>query len=78
MRQQFAACMREMNVFALAVKQPAAEIGLQGLDGVADGALRQVQFAAGLGEAAAACQADEGAELSGVDGLVHECYSYIH
>ena len=78
MWQQFSPCMREMNVFALAVKQPDAEIGLQGLDGVADSALRQVQFTSSLGEAAAARQADEGAELSGVDGLVHESNSYIN
>ena len=78
MWQQFTPCMGEVYMFALAVKQPAAEIGFQGLDGMTDGALRQMQFASGLSEAAAARQADEGAELSGVDGLVHECYSYIH
>lgn len=72
MRQQFTSRMCEVYVLALAVKQPAAEVCLQGLDGVADGALREVQFASGLSEAAAARQADECAELSGVYGLVHE------
>ena len=44
---------------------------------VADSALREMQLTANLREATTACEADEGAELACVDGVVHECHSYI-
>jgi hypothetical protein len=77
LRQQLAAGVCEVYALALAVEKLAAEVGFERLDRVADGALRQVQLTAGLREAAAAGEADEGAELTCVDGVVHECHSYI-
>ena len=75
-RQQFSSGMGEVHALALAMEKLAAEVSFEGLDGVADGALREMQFAAHLRETAGACEADEGAKLACVDGVVHEYHSY--
>ena len=68
---------REGQDRSLAMEKWRAEVVFGRLDRVADGALRGVQLAAGLREVAAAGEADEGAELAGIDGVFHECHSYI-
>ena len=69
--------MGEMHALALPVEKLAAQVGFERFDGVTYGALREVKFAPRLSEAAAASEADEGTELSCVDSVVHEFYSYI-
>ena len=72
MAQQFATVVGEQHPLPLAEEEPAAEILLQCADGVADGALREVQRPSRLCETALTRQHGEGAQLPRIEeGRIH-------
>lgn len=67
MTQQFPAMVGEQNTLPLPVKEHAAQVLLQGADGVADGGLRQMQGPPRLGKAALTGEDGEGTKLTRIE-----------
>ena len=76
--KQLLTMMSEENTLALTMEKLAVKIPLQCLDGMAHRRLGQMKFASSLSEAARTRQGGKRSELSGVDGGLHECHSYMN